>query len=854
MIKVINWRVLIGVMVTVCLSVPVLWAQNEPLYQGLDILFLVDQSASMSGATGRPPTDPNNLRFEAIQYALDTLSEYRALVPEGSVFRMSVVNFGGRAEVNLPWTEVGQAGDARWESERARLMQMLSADAFQSDNEMSLATDFLAGLEVASAQFAQLPSPTDGQHLRAVVVLTDGAPCIPISTDMGCDDRARQLSYMIDLVSFVETEFVGADYQFFVIAIDDAESYWPDFESYWQQIVGQPERASPVTSSTEVAQRFLVILARLLDSLRTDDDSVIGERVDLANDQAQIIVPPYHQMLRITLFKSQPSGSLEIIDPEGKLLDTSEVKVEVSGSSGLIEVWTVSMPQPGIWQLAAVNSASLVDVYKDLISIDREVVLPTAALNVFFPAVVELRLHDDNGNLLPDYYLPQYALEIAGQLNLPDGSSTSLSFNQVNTGVYQAKFTPTQAGKYTVGVRATSHNVDGTEFVVFDEAAANMFTVSALDVQVDGLPEDNLQASEKVELAVRLLREDGSSLPANNWEVSAVIQDQQGNTWAEFLLNLQDDVYRGGVDMNDIGQYIITLRVLTAEQVAVYETRSDLFSVNPTNFAVLAWQEPVDDAISYTTNGFPPVNPASVRVFVQVRNRESQTPIDLASIAQTAHPLRLTVIDSQTQAISVEVLLEPGEGIGQYQADVTGLAAGEYTLILRAEGELTYGTVWDRESQTQTRTLIRQTNPMLYGFIIVLVVLALSVVGTLIFLLLRRRRRRQHPAKGTLAILREDEYNSLDRHVVWQISLDSFQSNHIVIGKGKLPASLGIKRMVVTCSNVNMSKNRQVRVVVKMADKSARGFSGRQFNPGSQEMLRHDEQGTYYLVKDHEAF
>ncbi|MEM6284561.1 MAG: VWA domain-containing protein, partial [Chloroflexota bacterium] len=64
-------------------------------YQGIDLLFLVDQSGSMGGVeSGAAATDPLALRFEAVQYALTTLSEYRRVVPSDTTLRMAVVNFG----------------------------------------------------------------------------------------------------------------------------------------------------------------------------------------------------------------------------------------------------------------------------------------------------------------------------------------------------------------------------------------------------------------------------------------------------------------------------------------------------------------------------------------------------------------------------------------------------------------------------------------------------------------------------------------------------------------------------------------------------------------------------------------
>src|SRR5262245_14409346 len=59
-------------------------AQDTPTYTGLDVLFIVDQSGSMSGTgfEGQLASDPNGLRFEATQYALDTLAGYRQSIAQ----------------------------------------------------------------------------------------------------------------------------------------------------------------------------------------------------------------------------------------------------------------------------------------------------------------------------------------------------------------------------------------------------------------------------------------------------------------------------------------------------------------------------------------------------------------------------------------------------------------------------------------------------------------------------------------------------------------------------------------------------------------------------------------------------
>lgn len=835
-------------------------AQDSP-YQGLDILFLVDQSASMSGATGRTPTDPLDLRFRAVQYALDTLSEYRASVPLDTTFRMSVMNFGTDTELAMDWTEIGRSGDPAWEARRSALRTALSADAF--GDRTLLETDFLTAFEAVQAQFDQLPPPADGdRHLRVLIVLTDGAPCVFTDADPSCTDISRQRAHMNELVTLAGDAFPASDYRLFVIALDDAGAYWFDYEDYWQQVVVDPANATRVISPNEIGQRFWTILNSLLGQVADVTGDEDRGPFAFTGDRAEIAVPPYYQTMRLTFFKNQPvpTGVL-LTDPRGQTLQAGDPFISVSGADTTIEVWVVNRPAPGLWQVTMPDVANLLDSYRDLIpmSIQAEIAGIAGPVALFTPVTLEVRLTDANGNPLPVYDDPQYALQLTAALTAPDGASQALDMPPPSdTGLSTVTVTPAEQGVHTVILDGVARGVGGSPRPVFDDLNAGTFEVAPWLVNVDGFPSGTMLASEPVNLSVTVARDDGDVLPPEmeNLDVQAIVYTGAGEIWSQFGLDRTGSgTYAGSVAMTDTGDFTVAVQVRTADGQQLHEAESPVFTVEPATFAALVWETPPDGDTSYATRGFPPLEPTTVDVRLHVVNQADGTLMDVARLTQSSAQIELTVTDVAGAEVVRTLTLSPGDKPGYYTGSIERLGEGEYTLTVRAEGDLVYGTLWDTASREQTRTIVRQTNPALYLFYGGLGAAALTSILTVGGILLRRQRRRQHPARGMLAVLYDDALTAgMDRDTVWQVSLDAFRSNHIVLRGRRLPRRLGIKRITVTCPNAGMSSRQQVRVSVEMKGKRGPGISDRQFNPGTEALLYSDAEGTYYLVKDAETF
>lgn len=183
------------------------------------VLFLVDQSDSMSGTTvadvAIPASDPTGLRQYAPGFALSWIVQHPRPTPTLPIDVLGVVSFGRTASVDLPLTAVasnqfGPAADA----ERQRL-----ANAFRL--ELRGDTDFLPAFVAAEAQFEQ-QARTCGDEIgeRAIILVTDGAPCVVAA---GCNPKAPywpgDRAYLKQVFEDVEAMFDPHAYRLWVLTL-----------------------------------------------------------------------------------------------------------------------------------------------------------------------------------------------------------------------------------------------------------------------------------------------------------------------------------------------------------------------------------------------------------------------------------------------------------------------------------------------------------------------------------------------------------------------------------------------------------------------------------------------------------
>lgn len=820
------------------------------VYEGLDVLFLVDQSGSMGGRAfghDNAPTDPLGLRFQAVQYALQTLSEYRRVVPSETVFRMGVISFGDTTEVALPWTTISD-DTANLEP----LVEQLSAASFGARNLGN--TNFLAAYREAERQFASLP--VNERHLRVIVVLTDGAPCAPAEfVDRTCSTPADQIQHMEFLTGLASTAFPAPNYALYAIAIDSGNTYWGRFASYWERVVREAGNAQRVETPNEVGQQFLEILAKVVAKLRPDEadaatGDVIGRLVGIENQSGVIDVPPYYQSMRVTVFKTDPVASIVLTDPSGTTLNEASPQVSVTGVNGAIETWTINSPEPGRWRIVTALDASLLDIYLDLIRVTYAIEVPSTAFTRYIAFPVTLRIFDSDGDPLPVYDDPRYHLNVQATLQLPSGVTRQFELALSGQNIYIGELLPEEVGAYTLSLTATTTNIDGSRVTIIDAPDAVTFDVLPLRLRAMQQPTGGILISETVQLSAQLLN-DVNVQASDNFIVSAMVRGGEDDLSYQLSPDAEGN-YTAEIVMDDPGQFQIVVqakrRLPDNSEVLIDEVVLPLFRVNPADFIGLRIVSPVANETQFTTVGVPPITPNELTVEV-VATGEDGTTRALESLTPEGNiPLTLRVIDEQGQEVTGATALVSVEG-GVYQAIIPGLGTGTFQVEVLADVTQRLGgsTLFDPRTIRQSLTVMRQTNPAFIAMVVLLAASGVAVVAGTGYFTVRSFRLRQHPATGRLVLFSEDYSQAgFGRSQVWSYSLDRARKNYIVIPRP--PA--GLKRIIVECPNDSMARQKQVHITVEAGGKKI--LNRQVFRPGTERRLDaiSNENLAYTLAKD----
>jgi len=433
-----------------------LWSpvQAQARYEGLDILFLVDQSGSLSGiGTSRAATDPQGIRFDALRYALNWLGIFHAQQTSlGNDLEVNAafVYFGDdtaainfNTQQNPRWASIDPATLSAWSNDLGTLV-----DTIQPDEDSLGNTNFRAAFNTALNTFDQLESnnPNRGRRLQVVLLLTDGAPCAPSDTNWGRSDNSLACLVQGDkdehirlLQGSLNSQFRNPNQRIFVVAIDENDAYWFRYDDAWTEITNG--NATRIESAEQIGSEFNRILsglgAELIDE-RVSDFVRLGVDIALADRPDTVIVPeqyetfyisPYQEQLTLSLFKSASGVRLFAIDPNGNTVNEDADNVTVDGETTPIEIWQIDNPIPGQWQFAAGTStgqpgrvqvdagASLI---ADLYRADFTEVGATDA-RMYRPTRVEVRAIDRNGDLMPDYNDPTYDLAGIVEISSPNG-------------------------------------------------------------------------------------------------------------------------------------------------------------------------------------------------------------------------------------------------------------------------------------------------------------------------------------------------------------------------------------------------------------------------------------------------
>lgn len=790
-------------------SLPVSQAQ-ESTYTGVDILFLVDQSGSMSGQgfDGQIASDPNGLRFAAVQYAVETLAAYRqTLAPELEI-QMNVIAFGSEALPVLDWTPIAEPGQP-WEEQAAALHNQLSQETFNTlipGGQTHLGnTNFIAAYQSAQAAFDRLPPSSD--HLRVIIILTDGNPCVDEGEyQFTCGSLAGELTFMEVVQQTTSETFPPPQYELYALVLDSSGDLWAKWNTTWAEIVRIPENTSRVSDSQQIGVLFLQILRRLISQVEggLSEDSLIT----LNPGENQVEIPPYQRLMRLSIFKSSASpGLLTITLPDGTPLEEGDPRLDSGDRNRPIEIWTMTSPPPGEWIFTLGSTADRIDVSLELIPIEVQAALSDQNISRYDTVTVRLTTTDDAGNPLPSY-APPYDLQVESTVTLAGGSSQQITLQEVSDGVYEGKIAVEQAGVYQVAVKAVTQFPDGTPYVIYEDENVDSFNASDIVLQVDGLPAGDYLLGNEITVNAQLVDEQGNILSPPE----VALTGELGGEAVAFAAQ-PDGSFQALLPFTEAGQFTLLVKAqfqTNEGQVKTLEQSSSLFEVLPSEFVQLEILAPQPDSETYSTEGLF-FETTDVTATFETRLADSGQPIDLLSIAQT--PADILTITLKKPEGKSETLTEvqSTDRTGVYQIHLGQLPVGDYTLVIQAKGALTERYVLDPATTTQQVAFSRKRNLTTYGLWGGILLAGLVSIGLLASGIRRQRLRRHHPARGKLIIAKSQDFGA---DVTWlrTIDLNRYNSNHIVIKGRLLPREVHLSRLLVVCENEEMYKKKQVRI------------------------------------------
>jgi hypothetical protein len=743
-------------------------------YTGLDILFLVDQSGSMggegAGGLDHPvPNDPLGLRFYATSYAMRWLGADRLQVHEDVTFRMAVVHFGSRTQVETfpsasgsgHWQEIAPGSDEEWVPLRSELEDVLEAGEFERSNLGN--TNHLVAFRAAEQVFGELPE--DSSRRRAIVVLTDGQPYVDT-------DGFTVAGHLRSVQEYVENNFSYPDYTVYTVAMNDSrDNYWPRTQSYWEDITDG--RANKVTTNDDVGTRFREILLELTEGFPTGV-SVVDE-VIVPGD---VVVPPYLESVAFTFFMSNP-GEQPVVTVDGEVLEPRG-DVTFEGSGGPIQTIRVLSPDPGLWNVAVDPPDTGVDISMRWIVAQGRLDSPQGAQPQYIPLDIQYSIIDALGQPLQEYEDPRYRLRVTAQVEAA-GQIWPIELEQQPSNTYLGEFTPVETGQHKIHVYAESQDINGNQVVVYDADIGDGFIVEPAYFVFEELPESWPQYKP---LTLTYELQDTSGWPISGippLEARVTVTDSEGGSEMLELERQEDSTYSAVHTPQQDGESTVSViaqvRDANGDVYTVVDEETGSFDVTHTRLVSMEIVEPTETQQNNTTL-LPWVrNPLLLEVQLV---DETGAPVDArdAFVSQPSQAVTVSVLDEESNEQPGVLILELTDSPGLYRAKTTELGRGEYQLTVSADADLEEGFLLGEEEE-----VIQVTRVIHPAHLPIAASLAgLLVLGTLVVLGVHRRQQALavHPAEGRLFIVNEFG----DRR--FSMTLDTFERNQITLKKRDL--------------------------------------------------------------------
>lgn len=328
-----------------------------------DIVLVSDQSVSMWDCDG-VGSDPDLLRVEAVHLFVN----YLGADSSNQRFRLGLIHFGGEARQMAPLTSIST------EAMRSQLA------AVAADPQPIPWTDPLKALRLAREMLKTTGHP-GGK--RVIVLLTDGEPAWPNDAPTNAGLYKASLRGLAQEMALDKTTL-------YVVQLTNpntscSQRMLTEWFDVWQEVVAVAGDGALQTATK--AADLLPIYHTIVRDLIVRDTGSVAQSQPLVESQALVERQPFTvavavdaplTSMTLVVLKQHPETEVSVWGPMEETARNSATSVTVTGDGGKQEVWRITAPRQGIWQVV-LRGQGEVTVWQDRIApLPTPTPLPTA--------------------------------------------------------------------------------------------------------------------------------------------------------------------------------------------------------------------------------------------------------------------------------------------------------------------------------------------------------------------------------------------------------------------------------------------------------------------------------------------
>lgn len=705
------------------------FSQSAQACVGLDLVLLIDQSGS------NDRTDVGNYRINAAHAIINGLGSNRLYFCPSTVHRLAVISFGDgnprergvRFDLpsSFPSPPFVEISPDRNNLDAWYVQRNMFEDSVKADNMGH--TDFQYAFRYANNAFMELdkvPKPNDQPRRKAVILLTDGNPCVFV---LGCVKKSLtlkfdDLSYMNDLREYIDVNFpVLTDDQIkdnqgvrlWVVALRDDESYLDrkvgsevgrpidtTIREYWQNLARSRggDLIELTRSQADIpTQVYSLVLRNLISS---------GRAIDVKCNERRYI-DPYTETIRFVIFKNLNSSDAVIkFDAGGDLIELPQRVGEVSKVGKIVEylkesnteIYVINRPKPGYWtvtsRLEPDNCSSQMSILQELIEPVATLLEPNLPIVTTQQAPFLIYEIKERGSNNPFPIDINYPLSLTAVITTPNNTITKLNlipYSSKGGSAFRSDQPVPISNKGTYSVTLSIGIVDPrtqTSSRIYPDI--NKYNVTPEIIQIEMIePRSVMSASDASRpqpIRFRLRKQtsdrsvvDPATIFGDNLDQALDITTQNGQKIKISRAAGDRNIIEGFLDAPE-GSYTITASVIGGYSKDLYEFSSDKSSISIQRVNALFYTIDVTEPRansdvrlnSVDTNGIKPLP-----FQIQAKISDSAVPF-----ADKSNVLSATLVNTSGLAFET-ITLKPDQEPGSYSGKINALPGeGDYQLVV----------------------------------------------------------------------------------------------------------------------------------------------------------------------------